>query len=223
MAGPDPRDPICSPTPPTSITPLLQKPLSAPPRLGRLRGLFEELADGVVLQVLAQALDTLEKADAMVREAPLPTLFNGVIQDHRAIMACEAAAYHEQRFHQYPEDYLPRITELVTEGLNMSSTRYIRARQHQAQLKREILASFQDVDVLVCPATTSAAPDATTTGDPAFNSPWSFTGLPVVSFPIGLSADGLPLGMQLVGRPFDEPRLFQVALWCEQIVGQDLK
>jgi Asp-tRNA(Asn)/Glu-tRNA(Gln) amidotransferase A subunit family amidase len=58
----------------------------------------------------------------------------------------------------------------------------------------------------------------TTTGDPAFNSPWSYTGFPVVSFPVMLSADGLPLAIQLVGRLFEEPALFRVAAWCERVV-----
>jgi Asp-tRNA(Asn)/Glu-tRNA(Gln) amidotransferase A subunit family amidase len=57
-----------------------------------------------------------------------------------------------------------------------------------------------------------------TTGDPAFNSPWSYTGLPTVSFPIGLAPEGLPLGIQLVARRFDELRLFQAALWCEESI-----
>ena len=77
---------------------------------------------------------------------------------------------------------------------------------------------MRDVDVLVCPAAVGPAPAAETTGDPAFNSPWSYTGLPTVSFPMGLSAEGLPLAMQLVGRPYDEPTLFGVGQWCEAAV-----
>ncbi len=56
------------------------------------------------------------------------------------------------------------------------------------------------VDALVTPATLGAAPDPSTTGDPVFNSPWSLLGLPTVSFPIGLSADGLPLAVQRSGE-----------------------
>ena len=55
------------------------------------------------------------------------------------------------------------------------------------------------LDALITPATLGTAPDPSTTGDPAFNSPWSYTGLPTVSFPIGLATDGLPVAIQLVG------------------------
>ena len=55
----------------------------------------------------------------------------------------------------------------------------------------------------------------------AFNSPWSYTGLPTVSFPIALSADGLPLAMQLVGPARAEPELFRVAQWSEEVIRRD--
>jgi aspartyl-tRNA(Asn)/glutamyl-tRNA(Gln) amidotransferase subunit A len=76
------------------------------------------------------------------------------------------------------------------------------------------------VHVLLCPATTGPAPGVATTGDPAFNSPWSYTGLPVVSFPVGLSEEGLPLAIQLVGKnDLYEEKLFQAAAWCENILA----
>ncbi|MGE0379147.1 MAG: amidase family protein, partial [Planctomycetaceae bacterium] len=92
------------------------------------------------------------------------------------------------------------------------------ARRHQVLTKRTILQAFDQCDVLVCPATTGAAPGAVTTGNPAFNSPWSYTGLPTVSFPVSLSTDGLPLAVQLVGLPLGEERLFRVARWCEHAI-----
>jgi aspartyl-tRNA(Asn)/glutamyl-tRNA(Gln) amidotransferase subunit A len=220
IAGPDPRDPICSERPYEPVTPLLDAKLLSPPRLGWPRGLFEDRADGVVLQVFTKALDALTDAGAQIMEPKLPRSFDEVLPRHRTVMACEAAAWHELRFKDLPHDYLPEITKLLTEGINTSATEYVRCRQHQAQLKTEMLDCFREVDVLVMPATTSPAPDRTTTGDPAFNSPWSYTGFPVVSIPAGLSADGLPIAIQLVGRPFDELSLFQVARWCEGIVRQ---
>jgi aspartyl-tRNA(Asn)/glutamyl-tRNA(Gln) amidotransferase subunit A len=72
---------------------------------------------------------------------------------------------------------------------------------------------------LLTPATRGPAPDAATTGDPAFNSPWSYTGLPTVSVPAGWSSDGLPLSIQLVGPPWQEAEVLAAAAWCEQFVG----
>jgi aspartyl-tRNA(Asn)/glutamyl-tRNA(Gln) amidotransferase subunit A len=218
LAGPDPRDPLCASSPAPAIVPLLDQGPPRPPRLGRLRGLFEERASGAVLQMMDETLEVLAAAGAPVSEAPLPPSFAEVIPRHRTVMACEAAAWHEQRLAEHPDDYLPRIRELLSEGLATSAVEYIRARQHQALLRREILGSLTGVDVLICPATPADAPDHSTTGDPVFNSPWSYTGLPTVSFPVALSPDGLPLAVQLVGRPFTEPALFAAALWCEEAI-----
>ena len=74
------------------------------------------------------------------------------------------------------------------------------------------------VDALVTPAALGAAPDRSTTGDPVFNSPWSLLGLPTVSFPIGLSADGLPLAVQLIGRTGFDLHLLRTAEWCETVI-----
>jgi Asp-tRNA(Asn)/Glu-tRNA(Gln) amidotransferase A subunit family amidase len=74
---------------------------------------------------------------------------------------------------------------------------------------------FEGVDALLAPGATGPAPDASTTGDPAFNSPWSYTGLPSVSFLSGWSSDGLPLALQVLGPHWSEAELFGVAEWCE--------
>lgn len=189
-----------------------------PPRLGLLGGLFTELAEADVQTAMEAAVGMLRTAGAEVREAASPQGFDEVLAPHRLVMAAEAAAVHETRFAAEPEDFKPCITQLLNEGLSATVTQYIHARTEQVRLKREILSSFDGFDALICPATTGPAPDTSSTGDPAFNSPWSFTGLPTVSFPIALSADGLPLAIQIVGRPFDEASLFQTARWCERVV-----
>ncbi len=75
---------------------------------------------------------------------------------------------------------------------------------------------LDETDVLLTSATTSPAPDVATTGDPAFNSPWSYTGLPTVSIPFAWTPDGLPLAIQLVGNLWTEDHLLACAAWCER-------
>ncbi|MCS6975994.1 MAG: amidase [Gemmatales bacterium] len=191
-----------------------------PPRLGRLGGFFRDLADPETWELFERILHRLSESGATVQDVPLPPSFIDIHRQHRIIMAVEAAAFHQERFRQYPDDYPAKITQLLTEGLNMPAVEYAKARQEQERAKGEILDCFRDCDVLAAPATTGPAPDRATTGDPAFNSPWSFTHLPVVSLPIGLSSQGLPLAMQLIGRPFEEARLFAAAVWCEEQIRQ---
>jgi aspartyl-tRNA(Asn)/glutamyl-tRNA(Gln) amidotransferase subunit A len=137
-------------------------------------------------------------------------------------MGVEAAAYHEPRLRKYPDDYGPCIRTLLEEGLACSAAEYARCKEHQQQLTTEVLACFEGVDALLAPATTGPAPPADSTGDPAFNSPWSYTGLPVVSFSAGWSPERLPLAVQLVGRPWGEAGLFAASAWCEDALGFDV-
>lgn len=217
IAGPDERDPLCSTQPSPRLSVELDQPLARPPRLGILRGLFWDMADEASRESLTQAVETLTARGAVIHEVALPTSFADVLRSHMVIMSVEAAAEHEARFQQHRDDYLPKIRGLVETGLRTTAPDFVRAKQHQQRLSREILACFQDLDVLLTPATLGPAPDTSTTGDPAFNSPWSFTGLPTVSFPIALTPEGLPLGIQMVGRPFAETELFRCAMWCEQM------
>ncbi len=237
IAGPDPRDPSCSTQavpdfrtgldqpdrrPPQAVPLshpgiLREPPTRASPRpcLARARGLFEDRAEPEMLHMIDQVTEVFRKAGATVKEIALPAGFSDVIARHRTVMAEEAAAFHGERLRRHPEDYLPEIRKLVLEGLACPPAEYAECRQHQKELSRQTAALLQEFDALLIPATTGPAPDAKTTGDPAFNSPWSFTGLPVVSLPSGQCSNGLPLAIQLVGRPWSEAELLATAAWCE--------
>ena len=116
---------------------------------------------------------------------------------------------------RHPEDYEPKVRGLLEEGLACPAPEYARCKEHQRELTAAMLTCLEGVDALLTPATTGAAPDAATTGDPAFQAPWSYTGLPTVSFVAGWTEDGLPLAIQLVGKPWGEPELLATAAWCE--------
>jgi aspartyl-tRNA(Asn)/glutamyl-tRNA(Gln) amidotransferase subunit A len=192
------------------------------PLLGRLRGLFDHRADSAVAEMMQQVCTQLGKKGATIIDVPEPAAFAEVLPRHRTVMAVESAAFHQERLRRHPEDYDPRIRALLEEGLNCPAPEYARCKEHKDLLCSEMGPYFYDLDALLTPATTSPAPDAATTGDPAFQSPWSYTGFPTISFPAGLSNDGLPLAIQLVGRPWSESKLFSVALWCEEALGVSL-
>ncbi len=215
IAGPDPLDPECALRPVPDYRALLAG-ASTPPRLGRVRGLFEERASSEMRQLLDRVCATLGQAGSLITEIALPAGFGEVLERHRAVMAVEALSYHEQRLRLHPEDYDPNFTTLLREGQACSAAEYARCKEHQRQLRASMRGCFEGVDALIMPATTSAAPDARTTGDPAFNSPWSYTGLPVVSFRAGWTADQMPLAVQLVAPAWHEGELFQAAAWCER-------
>ena len=229
IAGPDPRDLSCSIRPvPDFLAALNQK--ERRPRLAVVRDLSfpdprsgTHRADSEMLQTLHQVVETFRAKGATIMEIALPAGFSEVIVRHRTVMAVEAAAFHGERLRRHPEDYLPEIGKLVEEGLACPAAEYAQCREHQKQLSHATAACLQGFDALLLPATTGPAPDAKTTGDPAFNSPWSYTGLPVVSIPSGQSSTGLPLAIQFVGRPWSEAELLATAAWCESALSLERK
>ncbi len=190
--------------------------LPPPPELGRLRGLFEDLAEPSIRTMMDEVCEVLGKKGAQVVERGLPASFSEVLSRHRVVMAVEAAHFHEGRLRRHADDYQPKIRGLLEEGLACPAPEYSRCKEHQARLSAEMNWESDEIDALLTPATTGPAPDVKTTGDPAFNSPWSYTGLPTVSLPTGHFVDGLPLAIQLVGRNYAEADLLAAAAWCEQ-------
>ncbi|MBY0526083.1 MAG: amidase [Gemmataceae bacterium] len=218
IAGHDRRDPESSDRPVPHYAELLDQ-RREPPRIGCLRGLFDKLAHPAMRSAMDDVCNRLRKHGAVITEVALPGGFGEVLPRHRIVMAVEAAMYHQPRLERVPHDYDPKITSLLKEGLACPAPEYARCKEHQKQLTHEMQSCFEGVDVLLSPATTGPAPNAGSTGDPAFNSPWSYTGLPVVSFPVGWSPEGLPLSVQLAGPKWSEAGLLAAAAWCESQLG----
>jgi Asp-tRNA(Asn)/Glu-tRNA(Gln) amidotransferase A subunit family amidase len=189
-----------------------------PPKLGRLRGFFQDLAEPAMRVVFESALADLAKAGAVTSEVELPKSFQDVRKAHRIVMATEGAAFHADRMARLPEDYPPKIRSLVEEGLAIKAVDYLQALEVRKDLSTAVYRTFEKVHAIAVPATLGPAPDRSTTGDSSFQAPWTFTRSPTVSFPIGLSADGLPMAIQLVGSQTDVKSLLGVASWCEQVI-----
>jgi Asp-tRNA(Asn)/Glu-tRNA(Gln) amidotransferase A subunit family amidase len=195
-------------------TPVIANP---PVRLGRLKGFFERRASHDVSEVFDEASRSLAAAGAEIVQLEDPVDFEQILIHHRIVMAAEAAHTHLQWLEEAPDDYPPRIRELVHEGASHLARDYLAAAAGMSEAEGTVSALFlqHQLDALITPATVSTAPDRSTTGDPAFNSPWSYTHLPTVSFPLGRAADGLPVALQLVGRFSSDFTLLPVAQWCD--------
>ena len=131
-------------------------------------------------------------------------------------MNVECAAFHEETFNQRPDDYGPKLRSTIESGMLVPGVKYLQAQRLRRRFHQDMQELAGKVDILLTPSTPTPAPrDLTTTGDPMFQSPWTFAGLPTVSLPSGLSRSGLPLGIQIAGRMFGEESLLAMARWCE--------
>lgn len=215
IAGYDPSDPVCQDAPPADERPLS---FDRPPTIGMLEEYFFETASEAVQKVARQAVEKLRTAGMPTQTVALPKSFAEAHRGQRIVMAVDAAAIHRDNFPARRELFGPAIGQVLDEGRAAAVVDYSAALANQFRFRREMLAALEGFDALLTPATDKTAPGPETTGDPRFNSPWSFSGLPTVSIPCGLADDGLPVALQFIGRSFDESRLLAVAAWCEQVL-----
>jgi aspartyl-tRNA(Asn)/glutamyl-tRNA(Gln) amidotransferase subunit A len=194
--------------------------LKRQPLIGTLPDFLPGQADQEMQDALQEVEKNIRAAGWPLRAMPLPASFAEVAGYHHAVMAVEAAAYHAERLRRHPEDYPPRIASLIRDGLETPAPRYSRIMAHHAAYRDEIDEVFREFGTtLITPATVGPAPALETTGNPAFNSPWSYSGLPVLSLPVAWSRDGLPLCVQLIGRRWGEAELLRVGAQLERLIA----
>jgi Asp-tRNA(Asn)/Glu-tRNA(Gln) amidotransferase A subunit family amidase len=191
-----------------------------PPRLGRPRGFFDRRAETVLNSAFDLAVAALAIRGAEIVQLEDPVDFEAILTDHRRVVAPEAARVHSHRLDTVPDDYPSHVRELILEGRSLLALEYLQARDRMDGATAAIQAALarENLDALITPAAVGTAPDPGTTGDAAFNSPWSYTHLPTVSFPIGLAADGLPVAVQLVGDLWTDLELLQTAERCVEVI-----
>jgi Asp-tRNA(Asn)/Glu-tRNA(Gln) amidotransferase A subunit family amidase len=221
IAGHDPLDPVSLDLPQEDYGVAVENP--APPRIGLLQAYFLDAASPEVRQAALAAVERLRAAGAEVVSVSLPASFEGVHRSHRLVMAVDAAEYHRANFSVRRSDYGPRISQLLDEGVAAKAVDYSAALARQIRFRYDMQNTVHGFDALLTPATTSTAQGLETTGDPSFNSPFSFTGQPTVSIPCAVSDEGLPIGLQFIGPQLGESQLLSAAAWCEPRIAFDAR
>ena len=222
MSGHDPKDPGSS-TQPVPDFLAQMKSANGPPRIGLLGGFFQEQATPEVWSHTQEIAQRLALAGAVVEELALPSSFATAHSCQRVVMNVECAAFHEETFRERADEYGPRIRSSIEMGKLIPGVDYLNAQRLRRMFRRDMIEMLAGVDVALTPAIPAPAPrDLNTTGDPAFQSPWTSSGLPTVVVPSGLSSEGLPLAVQLAAPPWQEGRLLGAAKWCEGVLGVEL-
>ena len=218
LAGDDPHDPACVQLPVPDYSQALSDP--APPRLGLVREFFLERADAGTRQHIETVAEQCARAGAQVEELKMPASFAGALEAGFRLLFIEAAASHRKVYAEHKARYSQPMQEVIEKGQQLSAVDYAEIRRHQQRFRYDLNALCQTVDALLIPSTPAPAPHGlSTTGDPSFNGPASFTGLPSLGIPSGLNSKGLPFGTQLIASAFAEEKLLQVGKWCEQVLG----
>jgi aspartyl-tRNA(Asn)/glutamyl-tRNA(Gln) amidotransferase subunit A len=226
LAGHDPDDPASSREPVGEYLASLGASIRGL-RVGVPREYFFDGVDPEVGRAFEEALATLGRLGVEVRNVTIPSIRTA--PSFLAIMLPEAFAYHERDLRERVHLYGDVLRERMLAGALVSASEYVQAQRLRARLRREMLDVLNDVDLLATPTTPGPAPAFATVLDPAFGfprsnmAPFNSAGLPALAVPCGFSAGGLPLSLQLAGRPFDEPTVLRAGHAYEQATEWHLR
>jgi len=164
----------------------------------------------------------LRDAGAKITKLESPSSLERIGWMWTTIAYVEMAAFYGDRFAASPDDFGPELQDRIRAGLATSATSYFLAMQARAELRAEWLQLFKNCDAIATPTAPAAPPtmaelvehrsDLQNIGELArYTRPYNMTGLPAVTVPDGFTAEGLPLGLQVGGRPFEESTILRIA------------
>jgi aspartyl-tRNA(Asn)/glutamyl-tRNA(Gln) amidotransferase subunit A len=222
LAGHDPRDPASVAAPAADYLLGAGEDLSGV-RVGIPGTYYFDRVHPDVEAAVRKAVEDLEALGAQLVEVEIP-LTRYIQAIEWGLMVPEATAYHESTLAKAPELYQADVRIALETGALMSAADYLRAQRARTLMRREWARMAERVDVVAAPTTpvtavaagqeTVAWPDGSVeaVGDAylRLSAPANVTGVPALTVPVGHDRAGLPIGMQLLGRPFGESALLRV-------------
>ncbi|MEM0906238.1 MAG: amidase [Pseudomonadota bacterium] len=214
IQGHDPEDARTRPAPHADLLASVQAGPPLPPRFAIVGGPFWSEASNDV-RGLFDELAALLGEDAVDRVA-LPDVFQNAYDAQLRIMHA-GFAKNLRHYRERGADQLSQhMRDAMAEGDAVTATQYLEALDWQTVLANGLDPIFDRFDAILTPAAGGEAPHSlTSTGDSRFNALWTFVGAPCAAIPAGKGAAGLPIGVQVVGRPGEDARLLRNAAWLE--------
>ena len=211
LVGYDERDPDTRPRARTPFCEIAAQDPPLPPLLAYARTALWDQAEEDTREAFAELAATL--GDRVV-ELDLPESTRGVFDWHRTVMEAEMAANLDLEWERGRERLSDSLQAQLARGREVKALDYQRAVARIPPVNAGFDEIFERCDAIVTPAAHGTAPAGLdSTGDPAFCTLWTFCGMPTLNLPLMQGVNGLPLGVQLVGRRGGDARLLRTARW----------
>jgi aspartyl-tRNA(Asn)/glutamyl-tRNA(Gln) amidotransferase subunit A len=221
MAGADPEDPTASNLPVPDYMAATKQPIKGL-RIGVPGAFYVDDLDPEVARVLDETLAVLKKEGAEIVKVELPDQ-RQLTAACQLVLATEAAAYHKRWMIERPQDYGAQVLMRLQNGLAIPAVSYLDAMRWRGPALAAYLAAVEGTDAVIAPVAPMPAPtiiesdvgnsldaEAVIQRVTRFTRPINYLGLPSLSIPTGFAKTGLPVGMQVVGRSFDEAMLVRI-------------
>ncbi|SDT38425.1 amidase [Bradyrhizobium canariense] len=221
MAGADPEDPTAVTVPVPDYMAATKGSLKGL-RIGVPAAFYVDDLDSEVARVLDESIAVFKREGAEIVRVELPDQ-RQLSSASQLVLAVEAAAFHKRWLIERPQDYGPQVLMRLQNGLAIPAITYLEAMRWRGPALSAHNAAVAGVDAVIAPVSPVAAPtiaESDVGGGPGaeaviqrltrFTRPVNYLGLPSLALPSGFTRSGLPVGMQLIGRSFDEATLLQI-------------
>jgi Asp-tRNA(Asn)/Glu-tRNA(Gln) amidotransferase A subunit family amidase len=198
--------------PPTTI------PATPVRRVGLTRTHLWPHAQPETVEAVEEAAKRLNDAGAEIVEVSLPDGFAEL--SHELVNDYERAMGMGHEWHHHRDLISERLRKIISRGLAIPHADYVAAVQLAERCRAELDGVFGKADVLLAPCVRGEAPEGLQhTGDPSFQALWTLLHTPTVTLPTAVGPNGLPVGIQLVGRRYDDERLIAGVKWVFDTLG----
>ena len=212
LAGYDARDPDSYPRGRANLVSVSREVITKPPRFAFVKSSVWDEGEPAMQAALTAFAKGL---GGQCVDVALPPIFTDAKAWHYMIMGAEDAKYYGPLMDRAPDLLSAAIKERLHAGRKVTAVEYLNAIAMRDVLYGEIANILDQYDAMLTPASAGPAPKGLGwTGNPAFNAIWTYLGVPCVTLPL-LKADGLPLGVQLVGKRREDGKLLRTAHWLD--------
>ncbi len=222
MGGYDEQDPTCMKTLPGDYSSHLMDSMVERKIALAVGSFIEEAADAEVLDAIRKAAKVLEEQGVIITEVNVDFLKEAALANALMTQA-DGAAFHSKRMKEHPDWFGADVRQRLETGAAFTSSEYALARRTQVETRRRCELMFDQFDMLILPTTPIAAP--VLEGENAverarqltrFTAPFNLTGLPALTVPCGFSQEELPIGLQIVSRPWNEAGVLRTGYAYQQ-------
>ncbi|MBV8571014.1 MAG: hypothetical protein JO319_10405, partial [Acidobacteriaceae bacterium] len=224
IAGPDTRDASCSSRPAGDFNLPIRSHLKSV-RVGVPSNFFLDRVRDDVAEAVKRSVREMQRLGAETADVRVPN-FEDANAAARIIQLCEVAALYSRETDR--SKFGDDVWSLIEQGRILHGSDYVNAQRVRAALRREFSSLWKEIDVLACPTTPTTAPlssettleiqgrtEDTRMATTRLVRGMNFFGEPALSMPCGTGEDGMPVALQLIGAPFSEPALLQIAKTLE--------
>lgn len=191
--------------------------IGRPPRIGFYRALERKHAEPAGTAAVEAAAKTLQSLGAIVEEVELASHFADLIDVHPIILNVGLTRSLKAVYDKDADRISERLRGMIESGLSTPAATYRQALDQADACRRDINAAFGAYDVLLCPSAPGEAPQGLeATGNPVFQLAWTLLHVPCASVPGAVGPQGLPVGIQFIGRQYDDNTVLAIAKWFQQ-------